>query len=367
MQLNQPVHFVAPADVVWPELLDWDGSKIDDQVLSDRSGGILHSWVLRTYYQLRLIGEKVTLSDTLRQDAINIVSPRDFGRRQRDLRSFVVVPQGDAHHSRLANFRILQNGVRPLDDAAAVIWHWPQPGIVARDPSRGDRVERLCYKGRLLNLDERFRTDAFIADLQARGITFEIDAYSGLRGEHSWNDYANSDAVLAVRNLTHYDADKKPASKLVNAWFADIPALLGPEPAYRELGTPGKDYLEVRSASDALDAVISLRSNPDLFRSLIENGRTRRKAYTEPALTTLWLDTLNGPIAHHFARWQRRPALSRASEVVKGLIREPRARAYDKRALASGARLLDPVDPPEGPDRTGLSVDEPELNSQGQR
>lgn len=343
MQLKHPVHFVAPDDVVWPELLDWDGTQIGDQTLSDRSGGILHSWVLRTYYQLRRVGENVTLSAEQRRDAINIVSPRDFGRRQRDLHSFIVVPQGDAHHSQLANFRILQNGVRPLDDAAAVIWHWPQPGIIPRDPQRGNDVSCLCYKGRLLNLDDQFKSDDFIASLKAQGIAFDIDAYSGLRGDHSWNDYAEADAVLAVRNLTLYDADKKPASKLVNAWFADIPAILGPEPAYRELGTPGEDYLEVRTAQEALDAVVSLKSDPELFQTLIANGRRRRAAYTETALTSLWLDTLNGPIAQHFSRWLKRPAVSRLFQSAKGIMREPRARAFDKVALETGARLLDPA------------------------
>ena len=108
MHLKHPVHFVCPDSLLWPELKGWDCRRLEDQVLSDRSGGILHSWVLRTYYQLRHAGEAVTLSNRLCAQSINIVSVRDFGRRQRDLASFLVVPQGDAHTSELANFRILQ-------------------------------------------------------------------------------------------------------------------------------------------------------------------------------------------------------------------------------------------------------------------
>jgi hypothetical protein len=47
-----------------------------------------------------------------------------------------------------------------------------------------------------------------------------------------WHDYSTDDLVLAVRDLTEKDALVKPASKLVNAWIAGVPALLGPEPAF---------------------------------------------------------------------------------------------------------------------------------------
>lgn len=321
---------------------------MDDQVLSDRSGGILHNWLLRTYYQLRLIGEALTVSNRLRQDAINLVSIRDFGVRQRDLSSFLAIPLGDAHHSQLANFRIFQNGVCPTGENGAVIWHWPQPGIIPRDPARQDRMEQLCFKGRVLNLDEAFRSEEFITALDALGVSFEIDAFSGTRGEHNWNDYAASDAVLAVRNLTHYDARKKPASKLINAWFADLPAILGPEPAFRELGTPGQDYLEVCSPNEALEAVAALKTSPDLFRNIVENGRKRREAYTNAALTQLWRDTLNGPVAEAFERWQRQSALSRAAFALRGMMREPRSRANDRMAFTTGARLLDPLSEAQG-------------------
>lgn len=350
MPLKHPVHIVCPDDVVWPELKDWDGRPLDDQILSDRSGGILHSWLLRTYYQLHIVGEKLTISNRLRRDAINLVSARDFLPRHRDLSSFVLVPQGDAHFSCLANFRIFQNGVRPIGEDGAVIWHWPQPGIIPRQPVRKKRMEQLCYKGRLLNLDKGFRSDAFISDLRALGVGFEIDAYTGLRGEHSWNDYAASDAVLAVRNLTHYDARKKPASKLVNAWFADLPAILGPEPAYREIGTPGQDYLEVCSPREALEAVAALKADLDLFCKIVENGRKRRESFTNTTLTKLWIDVLNGPIADAFEHWQRRRTLSRAAYALHGMLRESRSRADDRIKFTTGTRLLDPA--PDGPGGT---------------
>lgn len=344
MNLKHPVHFVAPDSSVWPELKGWDGTPLDDQILSKRSGGILHSWILRTYYQLRVAGEtSLSLSSTTRRDAINLVAARELSRRQRDPMCFIVIPQGDAHYSQLANFRIQQNGVRPARDDETVIWHWPQPGIIPRDSRRGTRMEQMCYKGRLLNLDEAFRSDAFLAEVAALGVSFEVDAFDGLRGDHDWNDYAQSDAVLAVRNMTLYDASKKPASKLVNAWFAELPALLGPEPAFRELGTPGEDYIEVRTEHDVLEALTALRDNPDLFRRIVESGKLKGQQCSEPALTQLWIDTLNGPVAEHFEQWQGTSALQRLYHSVRGMMREPGVKAEDSKKVVTGQRLLDAV------------------------
>ena len=339
--LRYPLHCVCPSEVVWPELQGWDGSAIDPQILSKRSGGILHSWVLRTYYQLRLAGEEVTLSPDLRPDAINLASVRDFGRKQRRLDAFVAIPQGDAHHAMLADFRILQNGLHPTDATSAVIWHWPQPGILPRDPGRGTTVERLCYKGRLLNLDDAFKSDAFGAELEGLGVTFDVDAYSGLRGEHSWNDYLAADAVLAVRNLTEYDARKKPASKLVNAWIAELPALLGPEPAYQELRRSQYDYLEVKTPRDVINAISHLRDNPDVYAAMVKNGQARRMEFSEPNLTDLWRDTLNGPVAEAFSAWQKRPLWGRMPHVYGGILREKGSKKRDRAAARSGRRILD--------------------------
>lgn len=340
MTLRHPLHFLSPDDQVWPELRNPDIHEIDAQILSERSGGILHNWVLRTYYQLRLVGAPVTLSSQLRPEAINIAASRDFGRRQRKLGSFVVIPQADAHHVQLADFRIMQNGLMGAPDNVA-IWHWPQPGIIPRDPARGTKIERLSFKGRLLNLDPVFHEDAFRAELAVRGIEFEIDAFAGERGQHTWNDYATSDAALAVRNLTEYDARKKPASKLVNAWLAELPAILGPEPAFQELRRSQYDFLEVRTPREVLEAIAHLQANPDVYTAMVENGRTRQTEFDDTAVTGMWLQALNGPIAHAFEAWQSQPVWTKAAHVYGGILREKGAKAEDMRAVHHGTRILD--------------------------
>lgn len=86
------------------------------------------------------------------------------------------------------------------------------------------------------------KTDAFQDALRQRGVRF----VSRFQGE--WHDYQHVDAVLAIRDCPPVVLATKPASKLINAWKAGVPALLGPEPAYRELRTSPLDFLEAASA-----------------------------------------------------------------------------------------------------------------------
>ena len=69
--------------------------------------------------------------------------------------------------------------------------------------------------------------------------------------------------------------ETKPASKLVNAWAAGVPAMLGPEPAYRELRSSPLDFLETPAAEAVLDAIDRLRGEPGLYAAMAENGLRR--------------------------------------------------------------------------------------------
>jgi hypothetical protein len=127
----------------------------------------------------------------------------------------------------------------------------------------------------------------------------------------AWNDYRNCDLVLAVRDATEEDLKIKPASKLVNAWLAGVPALLGPEPAFAALRRSPLDYFEVRTPQDVLQAVRRLLDEPGLYEAMALQGRRRGEEFTHPRIAAEWHDLLGGPVAEDFLQWQTRSALSR--------------------------------------------------------
>ena len=104
-----------------------------------------------------------------------------------------------------------------------------------------------------------------------------------------------------------------------------MPALLGPEPAFRELYTDPLDYVEVSTVEDALAAIDRLRAEPDLYRRMIDRGRQRAVEFSPEAVLERWVDLLWRRIPAlagdrpwlSFPPWIR-PALRRAERLIEG-------------------------------------------------
>jgi hypothetical protein len=174
--------------------------------------------------------------------------------------------------------------------------HWPQPGLRPRDPGRGERLERVAFKGFAANLHPELRTPGWRRALAERGLAWEEDSTEftprGALAPLDWEEYTEVDALVALRPPARLRGRDKPPSKLVNAWLAGVPAILGPEPAFRELRRSPLDYLEVATPREALAALERLRAEPDLYRAMVENGRVRGREYGREALVARWAELL---------------------------------------------------------------------------
>ena len=115
-----------------------------------------------------------------------------------------------------------------------------------------------------------------------RAVPFVIDPFA----------VKHVDAVLAIRDCPPVVLATKPASKLINAWKAGVPALLGPEPAYRELRISPLDFLEAASAEAVLDSIDRLQQESGLYRRMTEHGAKRAQAFDVNMLTQKWISLL---------------------------------------------------------------------------
>jgi len=256
------------------------------------------AWILQTWLLLSRAGHPVELSATAPEDGLVVFhskQKRELFRQRSRLRDAVLVgTRADYRQPLIADFEILQNS--HFADGRRRFWmpHWPQPGLVPRDPARGERIERIAFKGFAANLHPEFRQPEWTGFLAREGIEWIEDAvaYSGRnRLELEWPDFRTVDLVVAVRPYLK-EASHKPPTKLFNAWLAGVPALLGPEPAYRDLRRSELDYLEVASVAEAKDAVLKLRRDPGLYRAMVENGRQRGAEFTPEALVSRWAHLL---------------------------------------------------------------------------
>jgi hypothetical protein len=230
------------------------------------------AWILQTYLRLRRAGHPVVLVGEL-PDGGPIVYHRKHERRVLEgvlatpsTHRTLIAVRGDRHTSRCADAQIVQNATQVRSASHFFAPHWPQPGLLPRRTERGTTIRQVAFKGFLNNLDPALRSPDWSDFLARRGIAWHCDAvtfHDGVTGDGvHWNDYRETDLVVALRADHDPAKNTKPATKLYNAWAAGAPALLGPESAFRASRRSPFDYLEISDVTDAMVAVDRLLSTP---------------------------------------------------------------------------------------------------------
>jgi len=317
-----PVTFFCHEPERWSELFSGrEDSVPDPDTIHRRIINNEDCWIIQTYLQLKRRGLNVHLANNFIPQTICVASTLNFGARDNPFSSFVVGCRSDGFKPALSDFTIVQNQAQIESETDVLIPHWPQPGLIPRSPERGISIKNLVFKGWQNNLYESFRSPQFCQALDHLGVQLVIN--SPLNDDIvEWHDYSNADLVIAVRDLTEQDALVKPASKLINAWLAGVPALLGPEPAFRDLRQSPLDYIEVKRPEEVLDAIRRLQQDPNLYQQMIENGLKRAEAFTTDCIAQQWRDVLAGPVAQRYTRWRQRTSISRIGEFTLRLFRQ---------------------------------------------
>ncbi len=284
------------------------------------------SWVAQTFLRLRGAGYPVELSSTPPASGLVVFHAKQkhaLARAAGNRRGiYFVAIRADNSAPLLADFEILQSGRFADDRTRFWIPFWPQPGLVPRDASRGTTLARVAYMGRIENLHPDFRDESWRQALEAMGLEWLCHEVrfrrERVQQQIDWEDYRTVDAVIAVRPHEPHLLFAKPATKLINAWRAGVPALVGPEFACREIRRSADDFLEVEDARDALAALRRLLDDPSLYTRMVAVGRQRAVEFSFSALTKRWaqllfetipvrLATGGLPMSHHLPLPMRIP------------------------------------------------------------
>jgi len=300
-----------------------------------RSG--VEVWIVSTFLELRAraaqCGFRVA-ADARFPEGLPVIAHRDDLRLgSGHWKSFVAAVRADRPPVHLAPLQVVQNPVQQ-SDLATLIPSWPQPGLRKRDARRAG-ISVLGYFGRASSLPAFLRDEGFLDELRRRGIAFRFD-------EREWHDYSGTDACIGMRFEPEIGLATKPYVKLTNAWLAEVPALLGPEPAYRALRRSSLDYIEVQSARDVLEALDGLRANPQLYAAMVENGRTRGREFTRDAVAARWCEFISATLLPAWRSWRanREGALRGWSRLGIRLARQWRETRRYKRTEAEQLALL---------------------------
>jgi hypothetical protein len=317
-------HFVLdPRATRWSDIHGLDDADVDRT--PGRFVGGRNSWIAQTFVRLRRAiearGWAATAGAGFPPGAICIAHRDDVnGFALPAHGSYLVVVRADRAPVEACDLAIVQNAIA-IERHERFLPLWPQPGLVARDRERGARIERIAYLGRTASAPAWFDDSAFRRALRARRVEFDVRM-------RDWADYRGVDLALAVRSELRQVLAQKPATKLYNAWLAGVPALVSPEPAYRELRRKTIDFIEVRDAGDVLRAIDILRANSGLYRAMAANGLERGAQFAVESTRARWMELLEREVVPGYLE-ARDGIASRAAWFAIAMARQKaRSRAY---------------------------------------
>jgi hypothetical protein len=149
----------------------------------------------------------------------------------------------------------------------------------------------VSYHGRSSYLEEAFTNGWFERQVAGLGMEWKVKA-----SRETWGDYSDTDVVLAIRSASEYDNTLKPPSKLINAWHARCLAICGKDPAFRQVGRPGIDYLEANSASEAVECLKWVRHHSGEAEKIRAKGIEQGGKHSIEAIRDKWVRVLWGDI-----------------------------------------------------------------------
>ncbi|MBU2570869.1 MAG: glycosyltransferase family 1 protein [Gammaproteobacteria bacterium] len=254
-------------------------------------------WILQTFLYLKQKGySNIYLVSDIVPGQICVIHYWELATKDRSYRSFIIAIQADTPLAPLANIRVVQNKLRLASNFDCYITHWPQPGLIPRNSARSSTIKNIAYIGHPDYLAAEFKSEFFKDQLAKIGVSLLIK-------ESDWNDYSNVDLVLAVRDISAFDISGKPPSKLINAWKAGCPALMGPDPAYQQLRKDDLDYIEVYSAENAYDAVHRLIEKPKLYKAMLNRCLARSDEFTIKTISRQWEELFFGMVSLEYERY----------------------------------------------------------------
>lgn len=286
-------------------------------------------WIVQTWARLRDAGLAAALDNRIPDDGVVVFYAGDkravWRRLRRNQRTFLAAVRSDRHPVGFADAEIVQNASSADGKRTLHVPHWPQPGLVPRDPARGEAVRTVLFPGTPRNLDASFRSPEWRDFIARRGLVFRT--HEDDDDATAWNDYRSVDVLLAIRPESMGFVRNKPGWKLFNAWLAGVPAILGPEAGYRELRRDPLDFLEAATLVDAMQALQRLQDEHGLYRAMVANGFARGGDYTVAETLLRWRRLLDLLVARQ-AGWRRPPGLPirRARDLAARMRRAWRAR-----------------------------------------
>lgn len=300
-----PIYFymhpqVIPAEQV-PEDADVNWSGYTDFMRKSGSGSKFainsYCWILQTFLHLRK-SVPCQFTSTIPDEGIIIGQRTElpFNLKPKP-KQLIICVKADCELHHFAQLHVVQNPQDARAEDAYFIPLWSQSGLIKRDKNRGQKFENIAFFGVNASLAPELTDPTWSEQLKSMGLNWQVVA------EKDWHDYSDKDAVIAVRSFTQNSYQHKPATKLYNSWLAGVPAILGPDSAFRAERQSELDYIEVNSIDETITALKLLRDNSELYKAMVKNGETRGEKFATENLIGIWEKFLTETAIPAYYRW----------------------------------------------------------------
>ena len=274
-------------------------------------------WVYQTMVELELAGMRVDHVPEIPSEGIVIAFGGTLGQHYQPPEGvFLVDIVADDMPREGAHLHIIQNRAHARRMPNSVfIPLWTQPYLIPRDHTRGDRFETVAFFGAVENLAPELNADWQKRLKEETGLNFEV------RGAARWHDYSDVDCVIGIRDFQDRQHFHKPATKLYNAWLADVPFVGGRESAHRADGESGKDCVLISTVDELTDQLKKLSQSPEKRRQIVAEGKKKGADFTPAATAERWKKLIQQDLPRLAEEEKRKSGLRRATErlVRKGV------------------------------------------------
>jgi len=283
----------------------------------------IYAWTVQTCLRLKAAGFRCSLSRDIPNSGIVLFhsnSPRLIKAFPKpNSRQLFICLRAEAPPHPYAQLQVVQNPVE-AEVRQFYLPHWPQPGLLPRDSARGNRFESVAFLGHQNNLATELQSPDWADRLRELGLVWQPVVNNNTWNDYSqldnrWHDYRSIDAVVAVRsferNTWTREYRNKPPTKLFNAWRAGVPALLGPESAFRAVRHSPLDYIEVATLDELVEGLTKLRDNLNFRQEMVKQANRRAEDCSPVNITHQWIRFLDSVAVPAYEGWCRSNSLMR--------------------------------------------------------
>ena len=249
-------------------------------------------WLVQTYYFLNKYSDlDITYASKPIINKINVVHVDYFRYNIADYKCFYCILLSDKEIVPFGATYIVQNRSQIINNNFYWVPHWPQPNLKFEDENK---LERIGYAGMEFNFNCKL-----IDFFRSNNFSFKFIK------SHEWNNYLDIDIIVAIRDFSSNLHDEKPPTKLLNAWKAKKLFISGSESAYRQLGIPNINYIEVNSIEELQYVLSDVKSNMSKYKEIINNGYIESLKYTNLNISLVWENVLKNQISVDFNSFKK--------------------------------------------------------------